>query len=343
MLNKTLLKCELCGANAHLKYKEHPGFKIDNSFSIYHCESCNTAFSVPRIFDSEELYNNIYKNQHIIPGYSRYWKYAESITLKRKPFNYLTSAEANYWGIGQALKQLKSKEKKHKIIEIGSGLGYLTYALKREGFNIKGLDISKHAVEQATKRFGDYYICDNLFDFAKKRTKNFDIVIMTEVIEHVNEPLKFTQTLLSLLNKNGKLLITTPNKSFYPREVIWATENPPVHCWWFSEDSIKFISKMTKTKVSFIDFEDYYKKHYCSTNLELINKRVIPQPVFDKDWNVINFAFTPSLRQKIRTFVSKRVLNNFINKIRDKYTSDVIRCSKRGNVICAIIEKTEYL
>jgi|SRR3989339_438273 len=48
-------------------------------------------------------------------------------------------------------------------------------------------------------------------DNPKKLNKKFDTVIAGEVIEHLESPIKFVKFCKSILKKNGRLILTTPN------------------------------------------------------------------------------------------------------------------------------------
>jgi SAM-dependent methyltransferase len=298
---------------------------------------------MPRFFDSETLYNNIYKNQSSIPGYDRYWKYSEDIQEESNPLNYITGTEAIYWGVYQALKKNVKDKLTTKIIEVGSGLGYLTYALKMDGYDISGVDISKVAVEEAIAKFGNYYSYGDIFTYKEEKFEYFDIVILTEIIEHINDPIPFLQALVDIIKPGGKIILTTPNRSFYPSDIIWATENPPIHCWWLSEESIQFMAKQLDLKVNFLDFSKYYKKNYTSCDIRILRKRQIPLPVFDEYGNLIPIIHEEqsiSLISRIKALLSKSLfLKNIYYKMLDLNNPDIIRCGVRGTVMCAILEK----
>lgn len=124
------------------------------------------------------------------------------------------------------------------------------------------------AVQQAKKIFGDYNLCADLFEFAKIHAESFDVVILTEVIEHVDRPLDFIESIKQLLIPGGHTIITTPNKSFFPSDVVWATELPPVHCRWFSEESMKFAAKEKNLEIDFINFRRFYQKNPLTVDLK---------------------------------------------------------------------------
>ena len=55
--------------------------------------------------------------------------------------------------------------------------------------------------------------------------------------------------------------MTTPNRSFYEADVLWETEPPPVHLWWFSEEGLYRMADRLACDIELIDFTDFYKDH----------------------------------------------------------------------------------
>lgn len=255
------IACLLCGKDAHIVETAFPGYKEPDTFTIYECPYCDTQFSYPRV-ETAHIYDLIYKNAEKVLGYDRYYKYKNAVITHTNPLQYLAENEEAYWVVNDVLKQDLNKKENLKILEVGCGMGYLTYSLIKEGFNIKGLDISQRAINDAIISFGQYYICADVFEFAKTHKMVFDRIIFTQVFEHVEEPVKWLEVLMTMLKNGGKIILTTENKSFYPPNTIWQSDLPPVHLWWFSEESLKYVAEKINVELVFTDFSTY--QHGCN-------------------------------------------------------------------------------
>lgn len=182
--------------------------------------------------DLGALYGAIYRHASRLPGYSRYADYAEGAERAPDPLAYLAGREDSYLAIATVIGSLDPS--RTRVLEVGSGLGYLTFAMRKRGFEAIGVDLSASAVEGATARFGGFYECTTLGEWARRSTDRFDVVVMTELIEHVPDPLSLLREAGSVLSTSGRLIVTTPNRDAYPVEATWRTEQPPVHLHWFS-------------------------------------------------------------------------------------------------------------
>lgn len=334
--NNTTETCPLCGQISHFKARRK-GYQEPDVFSIFHCPHCNTGFSMPRT-NTDQIYNLIYKNADTTPSYSRYSVYKKEIKSKRKPLEYLAAKESSYWSIFYALTHTLQAKPSARILEVGSGLGYFTYSLQQYGFiNTTGIDISSEAVNKAQATFGDYYICGDIYQYAAQNKNQYDIIILTEVIEHIEEPVSFIQALTSLLTDTGTILLTTPNKSGFSSDIPWCTDKPPVHCWWFSEESFLYIAKKLSLKASFIDFSVYFKKHPKSLYLLTSSEGA---HIFDKQGELIrqktntSGGILPKWVKKTNLYLT--VSRYLYPKLSKKY---IAVGGKRGDTLCAILRK----
>ena len=189
-----------------------------------------------------------------IPGYTAYAKCAAGVLESRSPLDYLAGEAITYWAVREHLRGLPSGQVT-QIVEVGCGLGYLTFALNRAGYQTTGLDISQCAVHEATIKYGNYYVCADLAQYARLHAGEHDAVVLTEVIEHLADPDRFLRDCIQLLRSNGQLIITTPNRDAWAANVPWETEAPPVHLWWFSKKSLKILAARMGCSLSFIDMK----------------------------------------------------------------------------------------
>ena len=104
-----------------------------------------------------------------------------------------------------------------KILDIGCGAGTLGFYFADKGYDILGIDISEKAISDC-KKSAEYLKLKNAkfqtIDFPNKIPKGkFDIVIFTEVIEHLKDDKLAIKKISNLLKENGLLILSTPSKN----------------------------------------------------------------------------------------------------------------------------------
>ena len=233
-----------------------PGYQAPATFTVLDCPQCVTMVASPTVSNAA-VYEAIYSQPHAIPGYDRYQNFADEVLRRRDPLRYLASREDAYWAVAESLRRLGARN----VLEVGCGMGYLTYALSRAGYNARGIDISEAAVRAATARYGNLYTAVSAEAFAADGDARFDAVVMTEVIEHLEHPLDVIAGALRLLNPGGHLILTTPNRSYFPPGERWATDLPPVHLWWYSESSLARMAERLGCTLELVDFSRYSSRY----------------------------------------------------------------------------------
>lgn len=249
-------RCRLCGHGVERIFSGHLAYAAPGRFDIYECDGCDTRFAWP-LASSAALYEQIYRVAASLPGYDRYERLRIALAGSVRPLDLLAGGEDVYWGVREALKPLLSSGSHPRVLEIGSGMGYLTYALHRQGCDVFGIDHSVEAVRRATSTFGPLYRVAPAESLSEAGLGLFDAVISTEVIEHLEDPAGFVRDAADLLAPGGLLILTTPNRELYPRDLAWHTDPAPVHLWWFSKTSLRRIAWMCGLQPTFIDFSAF--------------------------------------------------------------------------------------
>jgi SAM-dependent methyltransferase len=332
--------CKICGSPSIRSLGEIEGYRADTFFEVMECSVCGTNFASPAEPD-EKIYEAIYKNVATVPGYSRYLRYARQVVKEKDPLHYLMNCEDCYWGITQTLlAETRGRRSENLIWEIGCGQGYLTYALVRAGFNAIGMDLSETAVASARRRYGNLFFCEEAKTFFMKTKVRPSFIILSEVIEHLPDPVLFISELMDYLKPGGAIIVTTPNKAFCPPGVIWNTEPPPVHFWWFTAKGLEAIGEKLSCRVVFAKLDEFYSENVCFRKVaggDLYRRA----PVLDNEYRVI----TPAAREtvgiaSILKSILKRVLpRNALRQIRIKRAalSGLVECTAATPItLCAI-------
>ena len=116
-----------------------------------------------------------------------------------KPF----IGSSHSWAIDHA----KALPKDSSILDIGTGSGCIGKALKDAGFNnLFGIEINQSAREHVQ----DIYqrVEPNIEPF---REKQFDLILLLDVLEHLTDPEVFLSDVLRLAKPGATILVSVPN------------------------------------------------------------------------------------------------------------------------------------
>ncbi len=241
-------------SNSISKYK-------NDKFSFVYCPNCGIKFSVP--METKSVNYDLIQKNHV--GYSFHnadneWiKSILSGPNKKDAIFFATqylinnSVDYRYADILKTSYQAFLDGKKLKILEVGCNLGYLGAVLLSQGHEYLGVDIQKNSIKKAIKYYGNHFKSISIEQFAKNKLnkRKYDIVCSFEVIEHVAEPLKFLKTTANCLNKNGKIIFSTPDGSFIPNKK-WYSDLPPIHLSLFKRRTFKYL-RSQGFKVDFLN------------------------------------------------------------------------------------------
>ena len=161
----------------------------------------------------------------------------------------------------ERLKKIVSlipKQKNLKILDAGCGEGQLLLRIQKifSSFNAElyGVDVTNVALERAKKRAPKSKF--SLQDLKNLNYENnfFDVIICTEVIEHVPEYQKVLRELKRILKDRGVLIISFPNEPLWILSRFFLGRRPikiPDHYNSFSPKKlIKEVNLKVKEKIN---------------------------------------------------------------------------------------------
>lgn len=98
-----------------------------------------------------------------------------------------------------------------KVLEIGTGCGIYTSKIASYFSDITTLDVNSEFIESAKSKFPKVD-CQVANIEAFKNAKRYDLIFMSEVLEHVSNSHDSLTTVFHHLNPGGYFILTTPNK-----------------------------------------------------------------------------------------------------------------------------------
>jgi len=105
------------------------------------------------------------------------------------------------------------------LIDVGCGGGLLCENLASITKEVKGIDMSKDAIEiakthQTLKNLKIDYEAISLDSLLEKSKKKYDVLTCMELVEHVPNPEKLIEDCINVTNKNADLFFSTLNRNF---------------------------------------------------------------------------------------------------------------------------------
>ncbi len=100
---------------------------------------------------------------------------------------------------------------KLKILDMGCGNGYVANQLSLRGHKVTGIDLSKDGIELAQNTYPNTeFIVRSVYEDLADLGNDFDLIISSEVIEHLYYPKKFLQNAWLALKPGGVIILSTP-------------------------------------------------------------------------------------------------------------------------------------
>lgn len=104
-----------------------------------------------------------------------------------------------------------------RLLDVGSGYGYLRAAAAERGFAHEGIELSRHAAGVARRLFGFDSAAGTLADLPGS---GYDCIAMMDLVEHVADPVGLLAEAARRLHPRGLVVVRTPNLLALEREVF---------------------------------------------------------------------------------------------------------------------------
>ena len=161
------------------------------------------------------------------------------------------------------------------ILDLGCGGGLICEPLARLGAKVTGVDFVKENIQAATvhaieNNLKITYLTQDLENLNLK--KKYDIIIIFEVIEHLNNISEFIKNIKLHLKQNGNLLISTINRNIISK--IFAIDLAENLLNWIPKDTHDY-NKLVKPKelTNILEKENFKIKNISGLFFNPISKR----------------------------------------------------------------------
>ncbi len=148
------------------------------------------------------------------------------------------------------------------VLDYGCGCGLFSVLCAERGARVTGIDASAHAIRAANLYASQKGVTDlcNFMVGSEVQGQHFDVVIVKDVIEHIQDDSKYVHALADALNPNGQLVLSTHNKwslsyaiegsyhRLWHRNLDWIGWDP-THVRFYTPITIKRILEASGMKV----------------------------------------------------------------------------------------------
>ena len=131
-----------------------------------------------------------------------------------------------------------------RVLDIGCGFGESLGYHQARGCEVCGVEADEN-IRRVAEKFG-YKVHVGLFDPGEYEENYFDYVTMSQVIEHVTDPLQTLRGIARVLKPGGLAILSTPNANGWGAGIFgrrWINWHAPYHLQFFSMRSMKLAAE----------------------------------------------------------------------------------------------------
>jgi 2-polyprenyl-3-methyl-5-hydroxy-6-metoxy-1,4-benzoquinol methylase len=135
-----------------------------------------------------------------------------------------TASCAHAYLLAPVKKWVQSLGLKGTVLDLGCGNGSLSHELSKLGFEVYGVDRSDSGIQIAREAFPQvqFLVGDVEENLSPDpfQAESFDVVVSTEVVEHLYRPRRLVQNAFRLLKPSGHFIVSTPYHGWFKNVVL---------------------------------------------------------------------------------------------------------------------------
>lgn len=239
------MNCKLCAGESKPLYQKlfDDRYGYPGTFDLYQCTVCGFAQTVPELSAEQltQLYTDYYPRKQLTaadvqqaakfrPGWTGWLAARLRGTLNTCHY---------YAKPGQ------------RVLDVGCGDGTSLLDITQLGAEAYGTEYDRN-VEPVAKQLGLRIFFGDL-KAAPYPDEFFDTITMSQLLEHVADPVAFIRTAKQKLKPGGQMMISFPNINSFNRKKSgrrWVNWHVPYHINFFTNQSIALLAKATAMELS---------------------------------------------------------------------------------------------
>lgn len=190
-------KCPLCG-NRDLQTL----FPLGKS-SLLQCPVCGLQLLDP-LPDRESL-GKLYEDYYSAWGIDR--SADEVSAMKKRTFR-------------SYLEGMPLPAERGAFLDVGCATGELLAVAREMGFDVYGVEVSPQGTRLCREQHGERKIIGKSLEAGDFPAAFFDVITLSDVLEHLPDPSGFLDMLERMLKPQGLLMIVTPDTSSWTRRLL---------------------------------------------------------------------------------------------------------------------------
>ena len=240
---------------------------MNTQYEVSNCNQCGFLFAdnIP----AQDFYDEFYEKNI---------KYTYDIHEYDLPQGLINIHMHSYQLLDDHLKKMIPLSKDSvKILDIGCSTGYLLHLFKSDGYkNVLGVEASKACSYIGRELYGVEIVSNPLSELAL--SDQFDLIILSGVLEHISDINEAMKSILPLLSRNGLIYIVVPDASDFSSNPI-----EPFHE--FSFEHINFFTGISLQnfmgkyglKMEFFDstYTNFYDTNYIRSIFHLDSTKYV--------------------------------------------------------------------
>lgn len=290
--------CPVCGHGHFTPFLHVNDWLVSKEeFKLLQCNHCKFVFT-----------SNAPAEQHISPYYNseEYIEHSDTSSgLIYGIYHHARKLMLRY-----KLKKIRQLNTGKKLLDIGSGSGYFMNHMHQNGFEVNGVEISEKAIALCQQKFKITAHKPSEF-LAGKLARNYDIITLWHVFEHVYSFNEYMRLFSDSLNDDGYLLLALPNHESFDANYYssyWCAYDTPRHLWHFTPKTLE--------------------KHAHNFGFKLVRKHRLPlDPFFN--------AMVSASYKKSTTFLPFTLLIGLVS-----YVKSLSNVNKSSSIIYVLKKET---